>query len=151
MTHICISKLTTIGLDNGQFLGRRQAIIWTNGGISLFGTWGLNCNEIFIKTQQVAFKEVRLKMSSGKWRPFCLGLNVLMDRTKQQYLNFTFQASRQIVCNYYNRLRQKLVIYTMQHYSPSSTVTCSSSIAYISSKHKCILHNISVTIQLFDT
>ena len=29
-THICISNLTIIGLDNGVSLGRRQAIISTN-------------------------------------------------------------------------------------------------------------------------
>ena len=32
-THICISKLTIIGLDNGLVPTRRQAIIWTNAGI----------------------------------------------------------------------------------------------------------------------
>ena len=30
MPHICVSKLTVIGLDNGLSPGRRQAIIWTN-------------------------------------------------------------------------------------------------------------------------
>ena len=33
VTHICVSKLTTIGSDNGLSPGRRQAIIWTNAGI----------------------------------------------------------------------------------------------------------------------
>ena len=33
VTHICISKLTIIGSDNGSSPGRRQAIIWTNAGI----------------------------------------------------------------------------------------------------------------------
>ena len=37
MTHICISKLTLIGSDNGLSTGRCQAIIWTNYGISLTG------------------------------------------------------------------------------------------------------------------
>ena len=32
-THICVSKLTTIGSDNGLSPGRRQAIMWTNAGI----------------------------------------------------------------------------------------------------------------------
>ena len=30
-----VSKLTIIGSDNGLSPGRRQAIIWTNGGILL--------------------------------------------------------------------------------------------------------------------
>ena len=33
VTHICVSKLTIIGSDNGLSPGRRQAIIWTNVGI----------------------------------------------------------------------------------------------------------------------
>ena len=35
VTHICVSKLTIIGSDNGLSPDRRQAIIWTNAGILL--------------------------------------------------------------------------------------------------------------------
>ena len=35
LTHICVSKLTIIGSDNGLSPGRHQAIIWTNAGILL--------------------------------------------------------------------------------------------------------------------
>ena len=35
MTHICVGNLTIIGSDYGLSPGRRQAIIWTNGGIEL--------------------------------------------------------------------------------------------------------------------
>ena len=37
MTHICVSKLTIIGSDNGLSPDRRQAIIWTNAGLLLIG------------------------------------------------------------------------------------------------------------------
>ena len=37
MTHICVSKLSIIGSDNGLSPDRRQAIIWTNAGIFLIG------------------------------------------------------------------------------------------------------------------
>ena len=37
VTHICVSKQTSIGSDNGLSPGRRQAIIWTNAGILLIG------------------------------------------------------------------------------------------------------------------
>ena len=37
VTHICVSKLTTIGSDNGLSPDRRQAIIWTNTVILLIG------------------------------------------------------------------------------------------------------------------
>ena len=40
VTHICVSKLTIIGSDNGLSPGRRQAIIWTNAGIWLIRTLG---------------------------------------------------------------------------------------------------------------
>ena len=75
--HICISKLTSIGSDNGLSPGRRQAIIWTNAGISLIGPQGTNLSDILIKIHTFSFKKMHLKMSSGKWRPFCLDLNVL--------------------------------------------------------------------------
>ena len=46
MTHVCVSKLTIIGSDNGLSLGRRETIIWTNDGILLIGTLGTNFSEI---------------------------------------------------------------------------------------------------------
>ena len=75
MTHICVGKLTTIASDNGLSPGRRQAIIWTNAGISLIGPLGTNFSESLIGIQTLSFKKMHLKMSSAKWRPFCLGLN----------------------------------------------------------------------------
>ena len=77
VTHICIGNLTIIGSDDGLSPGRRQDIIWTNAGIVLIGTLGTNFNEILIKIDTFSFKKIHLKMSSGKWRPSCLGLNVL--------------------------------------------------------------------------
>ena len=37
VTHICVSKLTIIGSDNGLSPGQHQAIIWTNAGIFFIG------------------------------------------------------------------------------------------------------------------
>ena len=54
-----------------------QAIIWTNAGILFIGPSGTNFSEILIGIQTFSFKKMHLKMSSAKWRPFCLGLNVL--------------------------------------------------------------------------
>ena len=76
VTHICVSKLTIIGLDNGLSSGRRQAIIWTNAGILFI--WPLNFSGILIEIHTFSFQKMHLKMSSGNRRPFCLGLNVLM-------------------------------------------------------------------------
>ena len=55
----------------------RQTIIWTNDGILLIGPLGTNFSETLIGIQTFPFKKMHLKMSSAKWRPFCLGLNVL--------------------------------------------------------------------------
>ena len=77
VTHICVSKLTIIDSDNGLSPDRRQANIWTNDGILLIGPFGTNFSEILIEILTFSFKKMRLKVSSAKRRPFCLGLNVL--------------------------------------------------------------------------
>ena len=70
-------ELTIIGTDNDLSPGRRQAIIQTNAGILLIVSLGTNISEILIQIHTISFKNMRLKMSSAKWRPFCLGLNEL--------------------------------------------------------------------------
>ena len=79
VTHICVSKLTIIGSDNGLSPGRRQAIIRTNAGILLIRPLGTNFSENLIGILTPSFKKMRLKVSSAKWRPLYLGLNVLID------------------------------------------------------------------------
>ena len=74
---ICFSKLTIIGSDNGLPPGRRQAIIWTNAGISLIEPLGADFSEISIEIHIFLFTQMHLKMSSVKRGPFCRGLNVL--------------------------------------------------------------------------
>ena len=77
LTHICVSRITNIGSDNGLSLGRHQTTIWTNVGILLIRTLGTNFSEILSEIHTFSFKKMHLKMSSAKWRPFCLDLNVL--------------------------------------------------------------------------
>ena len=79
VTHICISKFTIIGSDNGLSPGQCQAIIWTNAEILLIEHLGTNFSEIVIEICTFSFKKMHLKMPSGKWRPFCLSLNVLIN------------------------------------------------------------------------
>ena len=87
MTHKCVSKLTIIDSDNGLSPGRRQAIIWTNAGILLIGHLGTNFSEILIEILTFPFKKMSLKVSSAKWRPFCLGLKVELSVIWENYLN----------------------------------------------------------------
>ena len=77
VTHICVGKLTIIASDNGLSPGRRQAIIWTNAGILLIGPLGTNFSEILVEIHTFSLNKMHLKMSSAKWRLFCLGLIVL--------------------------------------------------------------------------
>ena len=77
MTHICVDNLTIVGLDNGLSPGRRQAIIWTNGGILLIEPFGTNFSEFLIGIIKFSVKKMHLWMSSGNLRPCCLDLNEL--------------------------------------------------------------------------
>ena len=77
VTHICVSKLTIIGSDNGLSPDRRQAIIWTNAGLLFIGPLGTN-SEILIEILTSSFKNMHLKVPSAKRRIFCLGLSVLI-------------------------------------------------------------------------
>ena len=79
VTHICVSKIIIIGSHNGLSPGRRQAVIWTNDGISLIGPLQTSFSEIWIQINTFSFTKLHLKMSSGKYRPYCLGLNVLIE------------------------------------------------------------------------
>ena len=69
VTHICIGKPSDAYM--------RQAIIWTNAWLLLIEPLGTNFSEILIGIQTFSSKKLHLKMSSAKWPPLCLGLNVL--------------------------------------------------------------------------
>ena len=65
----------------------------TNAGLLLIGPLGTNFSEILIEILTFSFKKVRLKVSSAKRRPFCLGLNVLIIR---EYSNFITRRVKNI-------------------------------------------------------
>ena len=92
MTHICVSKLTIIGSDNGLSPDRRQAIILTNAGILLIGPLGTNFSEILIEILTFSVKKMRLKVSSAKRRPFSLSFNVLTIFKQSYYGHSTSGA-----------------------------------------------------------
>ena len=76
VTHICISQIIIIGSESGLSPDWRQAIIQNNDGILLFGPLGRNFSEISVEIYSFSFENMPLK-ASGKWRPSCLGLNIL--------------------------------------------------------------------------
>ena len=117
--HICASKLTSIGSDNGLSPGRHQAIIWSNAGIFLIWPLGTNFSKILIEIHTSSFKKMHLKMSSGKWRPFCLGLNV----SSKQLL--TLACPLDVGANYHplNTWRDNNVVITLKrrHFGAKTT------------------------------
>ena len=65
-----------------------MAIIRTNAEILLTEHLGTNFSEILMGVHTfdtLSFKKMHLKMSSGKWRPSCLGLRVLSGFQPLQY------------------------------------------------------------------
>ena len=86
VTHICVSKLNTIGLDNDLSPGRRQAIFGTNAGILLIRILGTNRNEILNKIHTFSFKKMYIKLSPVQWRQFWLSLNVLKEIKTNQLI-----------------------------------------------------------------
>ena len=90
MTDICVSKLTIIGSNNGLSHGRRQAIIWTNARVLFIVPLGTNFSEILTKLLTFSFKKMRLKVSSAKWWPFCLGLMVQVCLNKMGHYWFRY-------------------------------------------------------------
>ena len=118
VTHICVSKLTIIGSDNGLSPGRRQAIIWTNAGILLIGTLGTNFSEILIECHSFSFKKMHMNMSSGKWRPSCLSLNMLKFSSciREDWCN----------CIYYVLIISYGVLTAGQHLKSPKSLSCTS-------------------------
>ena len=75
--HICVSKLTIIGSDNGLSPDRHQAMIWTDDGILLIGPLGTSFSEILIEIhaffiQENAFENVVWKMAAILFQPQCV-------------------------------------------------------------------------------
>ena len=65
--HVCVSKLTIIGSDNGLSPGS-----WTNAGILSIESLGTNFSEILIEIYTFSFEKMHLKMSSARWRPITI-------------------------------------------------------------------------------
>ena len=76
VTHICVSILTTFGLNNSLSPGRCQVIIWTNVGILWIGPLRINVSEILIEINAFSHEKMHVNMST-KCHLFPLGHSVL--------------------------------------------------------------------------
>ena len=74
VTHICVDKLTIIGSDMACRLDSTKPL---SEPVLEYCQLETNFSEISIGIQTFSFKKVHLKMSTW-WRPFCIGLKVLM-------------------------------------------------------------------------
>ena len=54
-------------------------LFWTNADTLSIRSLGITLSEIPMGIQILSFTNMHLKMSSAKWRPFCLDLNVLIS------------------------------------------------------------------------
>ena len=81
VTHICVSKPTIIGSDNGLLPGRHQYIIWTNDGTLLIRTLGTSFSEIVSEIRIFSFRKMKCtwiivwKMVAISSRVQCVKLN----------------------------------------------------------------------------
>ena len=88
---------------------RKWLVAWTAPSHYLNHCWNIvnwtlwnklqwNCN----RNSNIFIKKMHLKMSSAKWRPFCLGLNVLIYF--QDFLGFTKHGWGCVLETWYNTL-----------------------------------------------
>ena len=73
--HVCVSKLTVIGLNNSLSPGRHQYIIKSNDRILVIGPLRTNVGEILIESHKFWFEKIQFYISSAKQQSFGLGLN----------------------------------------------------------------------------
>ena len=113
VTHIYVGKLTIIDSDNGLSPGRCQAIIWTSAEILLIGPLGTNSSQIVVGIQNISIKKIHLKVSSAKWRPFCLGFNVLITSCHWSLVLASWPFISPPVFVHMNELRTDNIVDTM--------------------------------------
>ena len=116
------SKLTIIGSDNGLSPGCHQTIIWPSAGILLIRPLGTNFNETLIEIHTFSFKKIHLKMLSGKWRPFCLCLNVLI--TKKMWIGKVFPYLDVIMQHSFVNLNASVNVWWMGDIVNCWQITC---------------------------
>ena len=81
VTHLCVSRITNIGSDNGLSPGRRQAIIWTNVGILLIQTLGTNFSEIL--------REIHIT-----WQLCCCGMCKICSNIINVIVKYAIESCR---------------------------------------------------------
>ena len=97
----------------------------TNAGILLIWLLGTISSEMLIEIDAFSFKKTHLKMSSGKWRPSCLGINVFWCFVNVwvgylAYLSshpYLIQSSRKLVVKHIQQASSVLIILNLRNQS----------------------------------
>ena len=66
MAHICVTKLNSIGSDNGLSPERCRVIISINAGMLLIRALGTHLSDILIEIDTFLFTKMHFKVSSTK-------------------------------------------------------------------------------------
>ena len=66
----------SFGVSIVRIFNKIDRIIWANVDWLLIGLLGSSFNKIWITIKQFWYTKTNLKMSSAKWGPFCLGINM---------------------------------------------------------------------------
>ena len=93
--HICASKLTRIGWDNGLSPGRSQAIIWINVGLLPIETLGTNFSEIFSEMhfiQENTFENAVCEMAAVLSRPQCVS-RIVVATNRKSYVSRCYHVN----------------------------------------------------------
>ena len=110
VTQIYVSRVAVIGSDNGLSPGCRQAIICTNAVILLIRILRTNFRAILREIHTFSFKKMHLKMSSGRWQPFCLGLNMLTINLYYHYYCIIITVAAHLKCCHWPTWSQEQVL-----------------------------------------
>ena len=105
MTHICVSKLTIIGSDNGLPPGRRQAIIWNQWWNIVNWTlmnklqWNFKRNS-YIFIQEKTFENVVCEMAAILSRHHCVKIYIVGQLVRPERILEGFAVLwEQLVCS----------------------------------------------------
>ena len=72
--------------DNGLSPNRSQSFTWTKDRMLLIGPLEINLSEIWMKKQPILFNKMDFEMSSAKFRPVHLDINVLTFLSAQAHV-----------------------------------------------------------------
>ena len=159
MTHICVSKVTIIGSDNGLWPGWRQAHIWTNAGKLLIGHFQINALESAICAMAVILSQPQCGfIQSIPFKTWSWSSKILWEKTAhsldwgmecplwfyslRDILHFMLYMIRRhgnvILIKFSLLVSPEFVIFTRGQFWPSGIVVACVCLSVCPSVHLCV-------------